>query len=80
MNTCTATLSKSTAGLGPPSNSLSRHVIGYLLERGAFDTNTLFMSESNVKPPQFNKTEEPVEVKARHRYLPYNYAPTYIPK
>lgn len=55
-------------------------MIGYLLERGAFDTNTLFMSESNVKPPQFNKTEKTVELKPRHRYVPYNYAPTYIPK
>ncbi|XP_023324511.1 uncharacterized protein LOC111698410 [Eurytemora carolleeae] len=27
------------------------HVINYLLERGVFDTNTLFKSEQDIKPP-----------------------------
>ena len=57
-----------------------RHVIGYLLEHGMFDTNTLFAKEvsqqlsENVqrivqidsKPPSFNKTQDvPEEVISR---------------
>ena len=61
-----------------------RHVIGYLLEHGAIDTSTLFSSDRNVKPPQFNKTEEKInseeEVSPRHRNVPYSYSPSYVPK
>ena len=58
-------------------------MIGYLLERGVFDTKTLFSSDKNVKPPEFNKTEETInteELKSRHRNVPYSYAPSYVAK
>ena len=62
-----------------------RHVIGYLLERGALDTSTLFARELNVKPPSFNKTQEAEEeISPRHRHTlqpySYNYAPAYVPQ
>jgi hypothetical protein len=30
-------------------------VIGYLLEHGIFDSNTLFKSEEDTKPPDLSK-------------------------
>merc|ERR550532_2482067 len=58
------------------------HVITYLLEHGMFDTNTLFSSEVNSKPPKLNKTEDVVEpvqsrglpmIRLRHKPLPVRY-------
>jgi hypothetical protein len=34
---------------------LFSHVIGYLLEHGIFDTNTLFRSEEDTRPPDLSK-------------------------
>ena len=61
--------------------SICRQVIHYLLESGAFDQGSMFQSDQNVKPPVFNKSEaEAEEVTPRHRHVPYNFSPSFVPK
>ena len=56
-------------------------MIHYLLESGAFDQGSMFQSDQNVKPPVFNKSEAEVEeVTPRHRHVPYNFSPSFVPK
>ena len=54
------------------------YVIGYLLEHGIFDTNTLFTSDINSKPPSFNKTEETPTPAPKQKRINYYAVPRHV--